>query len=546
VKHFAAYGSSINGHDRVQAEIPIRYLQDEFLPSYAAAIRAGAATVMTQDGSINHVPAFASRFLQTTELRRRLGFDGVLISDYGNIPSLITAYHTASTMAEAAAQAINAGVDVSMTPSDYQGFTEGVVTAVRKGWISMARIDQSVRRVLTLKFRLGLFEHPYVDPAKANAAVSANKQLARRAAQESIVLLRNENDTLPFGRDIHRLVVTGPSANNVSNQLGGWSVSWQGVYGSNQPCCVGPPDQIPPAVTVVKGIRQAVSPATRVVYAQKQHSAVTALHSADAAVVVVGEKAYAEALGDRPLPRLDPDQQALIAALQATGKPVVVVVMAGRPLGLGAGENADALLMAWQGGTETGAAVADVLFGRYNPSGRLPVTWPSDSGDEWVTNFDPTGPTPAGDRPKFYDQLPGNYGGQGSGYNPLYPFGYGLSYTSFDETALTARSSVSVHGHLSAAVTVTNTGARAGTDVVQVYAEQPTTHDVVLVPTRRLVGFARVTLDPGQSTTVHVPIALSALATTPGDIASAEPARVEPGEYQLDVGTMQTPLRIRR
>jgi beta-glucosidase len=190
--------------------------------------------------------------------------------------------------------------------------------------------------------------------------------------------------------------------------------------------------------------------------------------------------------------------------------------------------------------------VADVLFGKYNPSGRLPVTWPSDSGDEWVTNFDPTGPTPAGDRPKFYDQLPGNYGGQGSGYNPLYPFGYGLSYTSFDETALTARSSVSVHGHLSAAVTVTNTGERAGTDVVQVYAEQPTTHDVVLVPTRRLVGFARVPLDPGQSRTVHVPIALSALATTPGDIASAQPARVQPGDYLLEVGPMQAPLRIRR
>jgi beta-glucosidase len=546
VKHFAAYGSSINGHDRVQAEIPIRYLQDEFLPSYAAAIRAGAATVMTQDGSINHVPAFASHFLQTTELRRRLGFSGVLISDYGNIPSLITSYHTASTMAEAAAQAINAGVDVSMTPSDYQGFTEGVVTAVRKGWISMARIDQAVRRVLTLKFRLGLFDHPYVDPAKANAALSGNKQLARRAAQESIVLLRNQNNILPLGRDIHSVVVTGPSANDVSNQLGGWSVSWQGVYGSNQPCCVGPPDQIPPAVTVLKGIRRAVSPATHVVYAQKQRTAVTALHSADAAVVVVGEKAYAEALGDRPLPRLDADQQALISALQATGKPVVVVVMAGRPLGLGPAENADALLMAWQGGTETGAAVADVLFGKYNPSGRLPVTWPSDSGDEWVTNFDPTGPTPAGDRPKFYDQLPGNYGGQGSGYNPLYPFGYGLSYTSFDETALTARSSVSVHGHLSAAVTVTNTGERAGTDVVQVYAEQPTTHDVVLVPTRRLVGFARVPLDPGQSRTVHVPIALSALATTPGDIASAQPARVQPGDYLLEVGPMQAPLRIRR
>jgi beta-glucosidase len=542
VKHFAAYGSSINGHDRVQAEIPIRYLQDEFLPSYGAAIDAGAATVMTQDGSINHVPAYASRFLQTGELRGRLGFDGVLISDYGNIHQLIDTYHTAGDWAEAAAQMINAGVDVSMTPSDYQSFTEGVLTAVRNGWISPRRIDEAVRRVLTLKFRLGLFDNPYVDPSKADAAVSANQDLARRASQESLVLLRNQNGTLPLSPS-SKVVVTGPSANNVSNQLGGWSVSWQGVYGTNQPCCVGPPDQIPPATTVLKGM-QTADP--NVTYAPDQASAVAALGGADAAVVVVGEKAYAEVLGDRPLPRLDADQQALVSALQATGKPVIVVVMAGRPLGLGSAANANALLMAWQGGTETGGAVADVVFGKYNPSGRLPVSWPSDSGDAWVTNFNPSGPSPAGDRPKFYDQLPGTYGGQGSGYNPQYPIGYGLSYTSFSETALTAPSSVSSRGSMTASVNVTNTGGRAGTDVVQVYAEQPTTHDVVVAPTRRLVGFARVTLAPGQTQTVQVPISLSALATTPGDIESFAPPRVPAGAYQLDVGTMHVPFTIGR
>ena len=546
VKHFAAYGSSINGHDRVQAEIPIRYLQDEYLPSYAAAIDAGAATVMTQDGSVNGVPAYASHFLQTTELRNRLGFHGVVVSDYGNIAQLVSTYHTASTLAEAAAQAINAGVDVSMTPSDYQGFTAAVLTAVHNGWIPMRRIDQAVRRVLTLKFRLGLFDHPFVDPARANAAVTGGTGLARRASQESIVLLRNQHDVLPLPRTIAKLVVTGPSADNVSNQLGGWSVSWQGVYGSGQPCCVGPPDQIPPAVTVLKGIRQAVSPATQVISAPGRSAAVAALRGADAAVVVVGEKAYAEVLGDRPLPRLDADQQALIAALERTGKPVIVVVMAGRPLGLGAGERADGLLMAWQGGTETGAAVADVLFGRYNPTGRLPVTWPSDSGDAWVTNFDPTGPSPAGDRPKFYDQLPGTYGGQGSGYNPLYPIGYGLSYTTFSETGLSAPGSVERRGRMSATVTVTNTGDRAGTDVVQVYAEQPTTPDVVVAPIRRLVGFTRVTLAAGASSTVRIPIALDALARTPGDIQSTARPRVEPGDYQLDVGAMTAAFTIRR
>src|SRR5919199_2870239 len=398
VKHFAAYGSSVNGHDRVQEEIPIRYLQDEFLPSYGAAIRAGAATVMTMDASINHVPAYASRFLQTTELRGRLGFQGVLISDYGNIPQLVTTYHTASDLAEAAAQAINAGVDVSMTPSDYQGFTEGVITAVRNGWISMSRINEAVRRVLTLKFRLGLFDHPYVDATKADAAVTGNKDLARRASQESLVLLRNQNNVLPLSPSIGKIVVAGPSANNVSNQLGGWSVSWQGVYGSNQPCCVGPPNQIPPATTVLKGIQQAVSSSTQVISAPDQASAVRALQSADAAVVVVGEKAYAEVLGDRPLPRLDADQQNLIAALEATGKPVVVVVMAGGPPGLGPAADADGLLMAYLPGTEGGSAVADVLFGKVNPSGRLPVTWPSDSTrNPPLSQFNPGAPSLPGD-----------------------------------------------------------------------------------------------------------------------------------------------------
>jgi beta-glucosidase len=535
VKHFAAYGSSINGHDRVQAEIPIRYLQDTFLPSYKAAIDAGAATVMTQDGSINHIPAYASKFLQRTELRRRLGFRGVVISDYGNVGQLVSNYHTASTLAEAAAQMINAGVDMSMTPTDYAGFTDGVLQAVDSGWISRARINQAVRRILTLKFRLGLFDHPFVNPSNANPAVASGHALARQASRESIVLLRNQGNLLPLSTSVNKVVVTGPNADNVSGQLGGWSVSWQGVFGSQQPCCVGPPDQIPPAVTVLKGISNAIG-ASHVVHATDQSTAVAELGSADAAVVVVGEKSYAEALGDRPLPRLDADQQALIAALEATGKPVIVVVMAGRPLGLGPGESANALLMAWQGGTETGDAVADVLFGKYNPSGRLSVTWPSDDQGPWTTSFNAGGPSPAGDRPKFYDQLPGTNSGQGSGYNPAFPIGSGSSYTTFEESNLSARSSVSRNGSMSALVTVKNTGSRAGVDIVQLYAEQPVTHSVIVAPGRRLVGFKRVTLAAGQSKVVRIPVALSALARTPGDIQSYARPRVQPGDYVLHVG----------
>jgi beta-glucosidase len=303
----------------------------------------------------------------------------------------------------------------------------------------------------------------------------------------------------------------------------------------SQPCCRGPADQIPPAVTVRNGITRAIG-ASHVDYEPTQAGAVAALGSATAAVVVVGEKAYAEVLGDRPLPRLDADQQALISALEATGKPVIVVVEAGRPLGLGPGNSANAVLMAWQGGTQTGDAVADVLFGNYNPSGRLSVTWPSDDQGPWTTNFNPGGPSPAGDRPKFYDQLPGDYSGQGSGYNPTWAFGYGLSYTTFQESNLSAPSSVSRDGTMSALVTVKNTGRWAGVDTVQLYAEQPVTHSVIVAPPRRLVGFERVTLAAGESKVVRVPVVLSALARTPGDIQSFARPRVQPGDYVLHVG----------
>jgi beta-glucosidase len=262
VKHFAGYSQSINGHDRVQADFSIRYLQDTFLPSYAGGIDAGAATVMVDSGSLNGIPAHASRFLLTEELRNRLGFKGVVISDYGDVPALQSAYHVAADLTGAAAQAINAGIDVSMTPMDSAGWNRAVVAAVRQGLVSERRIDQSVRRILRLKFQLGLFDNPYVDPDKADAAVKANRDLARQAAGESITLLRNAGGALPLKTDLGKIVVTGPSAGceatepakdpacqaAIANQLGGWSVSWQGAFqplpaDDHRNCCIGPATQ---------------------------------------------------------------------------------------------------------------------------------------------------------------------------------------------------------------------------------------------------------------------------------------------------------------
>jgi beta-glucosidase len=547
VKHFAGYSQAINGHDRVEAQLPIRYLQDIHLPPYAGGIDAGAATVMVNSGSINNIPATASHYLLTEQLRDRLGFKGVVISDFGDVGALQNAYHIAADFPDAIAKAVNAGIDVSMTPFDYVGWNNGLIQNVQEGVVSMKRIDQSVRRVLTLKFQLGLFDDPFVDPDAADAAITANRDLARKAADESITLLRNQGGTLPLPPTA-KLVVTGPSADRVANQLGGWSVSWQGVFDAgNHVCCMGPPDQIPPATTVLEGIQAAdpnvVSvPTDQEVTPAQQQQAVAATQSADAAVVVVGERAYAEGLGDNPTPMLPADQRSLIAALQGTGKPVVVVIIAGRPLGLGPAENANALLMAYLPGTEGGAAVADVLFGEVNPSGHLPVTWPS-AADRNAGDFNTGGPSTAGDEPKFFDQLPGTNFGQGSGYNARYPFGFGLSYTTFETSDLSVTSSVSRRGTVTATFTVGNTGNLAGTEVVPVYVHQPVS--AIVVPPKRLVGFTRVNLDAGESREVEVSFPVAELAVTPGDIDGAGRPRVEPGAYQVQVGSLTADFSVR-
>jgi beta-glucosidase len=549
VKHFAGYSQSINGHDRVEAQLPIRYLQDIFLPSYAGGIDAGAATVMVDSGSINNVPATSSHFLLTEELRHRLGFKGVVISDYGDVPALQTAYHTAADFPTAIAQAVNAGVDVSMTPFDYVGWNNGLIQDVQHGLVSQQRVDQSVKRILTLKFELGLFDHPYVDPAAADAAVAANRDLAKKAADESITLLRNQGNALPLSKS-SKVVVTGPTADSVANQLGGWSVSWQGVYDpGNHVCCQGPANQIPPATTVLKGIQaddaNAVSvPTGQTVTPAEQQAAVAATQTADAAVVVVGERAYAEGLGDRADPVLPADQQSLIAALEGTGKPVIIVVIAGRPLGFGPDSNvngARAIVMAYLPGTEGGSAVADVLFGDVNPSGHLPVTWPSAS-DHNAGDFDSGGPSTPGDEPKFFDQLPGTNSGQGSGYNPRWRFGFGLSYTTFQTSGLSVTSSVSRHGNATATFTVSNTGSKDGTAVVPVYVHQPVS--TLVAPPQRLVGWARVQLAAGQSKTENVSFPVSELAVTTGDIDARGPRAVEPGAYQAQVGSMSADFTV--
>jgi beta-glucosidase len=510
-KHFAGYSEPSNGHDRVPADLSSRYLQDTILPAYKAAVDAGALTVMANSGAVNGVPVTASHYLLTDVLRGQWHFNGLVVSDWNDVRNLQTAYHVVPDYAGAIAAAVNAGVDLAMVPPDDRDFHTAALDAVNRGLISKSRLDEAVGRVLTLKFRLGLFEHPYVDPEKADAAVlGADKDLARRAATESLVLLRNENNVLPLGSGARRILVTGPSADSIPNQTGGWTIGWQGI----------PNGVTVPGTTILQGLQAGAPAGTTVTYAAAADAPGQAA-SADAVVVAVGEPPGAEGPADAPRPALAADQQALVSALQATGKPVIVVVVSGRPLALGPAAGTAGLIAAWLPGTEGGNAVADVIYGKANPSGRLSVSWPKDIGNE----------------PEYYQQLPGTNGGPDSGYSPAFPFGAGLSYTSYSFGAVAVdRASVRPGDTVGVNVTVSNTGARSGDLVVPVYVSQPVSG--VLVPPKRLIAFTRVTLAAGQSRTVHLTFPASRLAVTPGDVIGAGTPRVESGAYAVSSGAL--------
>jgi beta-glucosidase len=515
-KHFAGYGSPDNGHDRTPAFIPIRQLQDTILPPFQSQIDAGVRTVMANSGSVNGIPVHASRYMLTEQLRQRMGFTGVVISDWEDVRSLVTRYRVAPDYPSAIAMAVNAGVDMTMEPSEAGEFTRGLLQVVRDGRVSTRRIDEAVRRVLTLKFQLGLFERPFVDPAAADRAVTGvGRDVARRLATESMVLLRNENATLPLSAAaVRKLVVAGDTADSVPRQLGGWTIGWQGVPEG------GP---VPDAVTVLEGVR-AAAPSANVVHATTREQAAAEARDADASILVLGEAPGAEGLADTEDPSLTAEQQSLVDAVQASGRPVIVVLLTGRPRVLGSVADASALLAGWLPGTEGGSAVADVLFGAASPSGRLPVSWPKTVGDQ----------------PMSYDQLPGTNGGPSSNYDPAYPFGHGLSYTSFSVGGLAVSAG---RDEVTARFTVRNTGQRASAFVVPVYVRQPVSP--VLVPERRLVGFARVELAAGASQAVTVRFDVRQLAVTPGDVDGSGRREVQRGGYEVEVEGQRSSFTVR-
>ncbi len=499
VKHFAAYGAPVAGREYNTVDMSTQQLFNDYLPPYKAAVDAGAATVMSSFNSLNGVPNTANPYTLRTILRDEWGFGGTVVSDYQAVQEL-EAFGYAANGADAARLALTAGLDIEMavqvgSSSPYSTFANYGPQLLASGKITMRQVNNAVRHVLTLKYLAGMFAHPFTDPTRVQTAelTPANLAAARRSANESMVLLENHNNALPLSTSTSSIAVVGPLADDPSDQLGpdvpiGYDIS-QGKV-----------------VSVLQGIKAAVPNAT-VSYAQGCDTsctdtsgfgaAVSAASSAAVTVVVVGEPAsYSGEASSRTMLDLPGQQLALVQAIANTGKPYVVVLMNGRPLTIDwLAANAPALLEAWFPGTEGGDAVADTLFGHNDPGGKLPMSFPVNVGQIPISyNELPTG-RPFDPNNKYtskYLDAPNT---------PLYPFGYGLSYTTFSLSNLhLSSSSVSANGPLTVTADIQNTGSVAGDDVVQLYLHENYTS--ILQPVRKLEGFERVSLSPGQTKTV--------------------------------------------
>lgn len=548
VKHFALYGAVEGGRDYNIVDMsPVKMYQD-YLPPYRAAIDAGAGGVMVALNSINGVPATSNTWLMNDLLRKEWGFKGLAVSDHGAIIELIR-HGVAKDGREAAKLAIKAGIDMSMNDSLYGKELPGLL---KSGEIEQKDIDNAVREVLAAKYDMGLFKDPYVrigkaedDPADTNAESRLHRSDARDIARRSLVLLKNQNDTLPLKKTA-KIALVGPLAKAPIDMMGSWAAA-------------GVPAQ---SVTLYDGMRNVLGDKAQLVYARGSNitadkkvvdylnflnfdapevvddprtaqqmidEAVKAARQSDVIVAAVGEsRGMSHESSSRTDLHIPASQRDLIKALKATGKPLVLVLMNGRPLSLlEENQQADAILETWFSGTEGGNAIADVLFGDYNPSGKLPITFPRSVGQI----------------PTYYNHLtigrpftpgkPGNYTSQyfDDTTGPLFPFGYGLSYTSFSLSDMALSSTtLNKSGKLDASVTVKNTGKRDGETVVQLYIQDVA--GSMIRPIKELKNFQKVMLKAGEEKAIHFTITEDDLKFYNAQLKYA----AEPGDFNVQIG----------
>jgi beta-glucosidase len=518
VKHFAAYGAADGGRDYDSSYVPEELMRNVYLLPFHAAKEAGAGSFMSAYMDLNDVPASGNPWLLTDVLRKEWGFNGIVLSDAFAVRDLET-HGYARDPEDAAYKAITAGLNMDMASQTY---TNNLAKLVRDGKVSESHIDEMVLPILEAKYDLGLFDHPYVDESKVDTVLSRPEGLAleRKLAGRSMVLLRNENHTLPLSKGLKKVAVIGPLAHSGTDIEGGWTV--EGLFGKgskSHPVTVyaGIRNKLGSAaqVTLVTGPepsrlyaglldklagRKPAPPPTPEETANWIANAKAAAAGADVVVAVMGEtsnmssEAASRATSD--LPGIQPQ---MLEALVATGTPVVLVLENGRPLDIRwASERVPAILEAWYPGTEGGDAVADVLFGDVNPGGKLPVSWPRVAGSEPLYyNHNLT------HEPEEKPDFTSRYGDISS--KPLYPFGYGLSYTAFKFANLhLSKNSMSVSDTNEASVEVTNTGSLPGDAVAQIYIHQR--YGSASRPVRQLEGFERIALQPGETKTITFPL----------------------------------------
>jgi beta-glucosidase len=518
VKHFAGYGAADGGRDYDSSYVPEELLRNVYLKPFHAAVQAGAGGFMSAYMDLNDVPASGNHWLLTDVLRKDWGFQGIVLSDAFAVGNLVT-HGYARDGEDAAYKAINAGLNMDMASLTY---THNLLKVVKEGKVSEAYIDQMVLPILEAKYDLGLFTHPYVDESKVDTVLNRPEGLAleRKLAGRSMVLLRNEGRVLPLSKGLKKVAVIGPLADAAHDVEGGWTV--EGLFGNgskSHPVTVlnGIKNKLPSdaQVTLVTGAQPSkvylgtldqvtgskpIPPPTPQETADWIAKAKAAAEDADVVVAVLGETANMSGeAASRATLDLPGIQEQMLEALVATGKPVVLVLENGRPLDISwASEHVPAILEAWYPGTEGGNAVADVLFGDVNPGGKLPVSWPREAGAEPLyynhnLTHDPE------DRPGFKSR----YWDIAS--KPLYPFGYGLSYSTFKFANLKlSKNSMSVSDTNEVSVDVTNTGSVSGDAVAQIYIHQR--FGSASRPVRELKGFERIALQPGETKTLKFPL----------------------------------------
>ena len=519
LKHYVGYGFPLDGKDRTEAWIPWRMMEQYYLPPFKAGVEAGAPTIMVNSAEVNGIPGHANYRLLTEVLRKRWHFKGFVVSDWGDIKNLYSKYHIVSSPEEAVRVAVMAGVDMSMVPTDYS-FYNYLKRLVKAGKVPMWRINQAVSRILKVKFELGLFRNPFPDKQlAARFASPSSDSINLEAAEESITLVKNQDHFLPLSKNI-RVLVSGPNADELATMNGGWTITWQGNAEN-----LYPKNKLNPLQAIEKTIgKQNVTYVRGCTYDSltDADSAVAAAENADAVILFLGEHTYAETAGNINSLALPWAQIKLAKMLMATGKPVVLVMLEGRPRVINpivAGSKA--ILAAFLPGMDGGEALANILFGDANPSGRLPITYP-----RYV------------DALYHYDHGRASVMG-GNVYDPQWNFGYGLSYTTFKYSDLTiSKEHIDEHENEVVTVKVTNTGSMAGKDAVLLYLGE--NYRQVSHPVKQLEGFGKIYLEPGQSKEVTFTISPDQLSF----IGISDKRIIQPGTFEVSVGDLSGKFEV--